>query len=100
MTDRIAVLTFTRPPANWMSIAAMTELADALDEIAGRTSDVTAVVLTGGVDGYFHRPRRLGRPGVVGPRRSCQLDPPWLSQPLDQPDFAATLLASIRANVA
>jgi hypothetical protein len=25
IADRIAVLTFTRPPSNWMSIAAITE---------------------------------------------------------------------------
>jgi hypothetical protein len=31
----------------------MTELAGALDDLAGRTSDVTVVVLTAGVDGYF-----------------------------------------------
>lgn len=53
VADRIAVLTFTRPPRNWMSLAAMTELAVALDDLATRTSEVTAVVLTGGVDGYF-----------------------------------------------
>jgi enoyl-CoA hydratase len=53
VTERIAVLTFTRPNSNWMSIAAMTDLADTLDEVAGRTSDATVVVLTGGVDGYF-----------------------------------------------
>ena len=53
MVDRVAVLTFTRPPANWMDLASMTELAERLEELAGRTDDVTVVVLTGGVDGYF-----------------------------------------------
>ena len=53
VSDQIAVLTFVRPPSNWMSLAAMTELADALEELAARTHDVTVVVLTGGVDGYF-----------------------------------------------
>ena len=51
--DGVAVLTFTRPPRNLMSLAAMTELADALDDLAVRTDEVTVVVLTGGVDGYF-----------------------------------------------
>jgi enoyl-CoA hydratase len=51
--DRVAVLTFTRPPGNVMSLAAMTELADALDDLAGQTGEVTVVVLAGGVDGYF-----------------------------------------------
>jgi enoyl-CoA hydratase/carnithine racemase len=51
--DSVAVLTFTRAPRNVMSLAAMTELADALDDLAARTDEVTVVVLTGGVDGYF-----------------------------------------------
>jgi enoyl-CoA hydratase/carnithine racemase len=51
--DRVAVLTFTRPPANWMDLASMTELAELLDALAERTADVTVVMLTGGVDGYF-----------------------------------------------
>ncbi len=51
--DRVAVLTFARPPANWMDLASMTELADHLDALAERTDEVTVVMLTGGVDGYF-----------------------------------------------
>lgn len=51
--DSVAVVTFTRSPRNLMSLAAMTELADALDDLAARTNEVTVVVLTGGVDGYF-----------------------------------------------
>ena len=53
VADGIAVATFVRPPSNWMSLAAMTELADLLEELAARTDDVSVVVLTGGVDGYF-----------------------------------------------
>src|SRR5687767_4642496 len=49
----LALLTFVRPPANWMSLAAMTELGEHLEALAGRTGDVKVVVLTGGVDGYF-----------------------------------------------
>jgi enoyl-CoA hydratase/carnithine racemase len=49
----VAVLTFTRPPENVMSLAAMTELADALDGLAARRGEITVVVLTGGVDGHF-----------------------------------------------
>ena len=48
----IAVLTFTRPPRNFMSFAAMGELGDRLEELATR-DDVSVVVLTGGVPGYF-----------------------------------------------
>lgn len=51
--DGVAVLTFARPPHNWMNLASMTELAERLDDLAGRTDDVTVVMLTGGVDGYF-----------------------------------------------
>lgn len=51
--DRVAVLTFTRPPSNWMDLVSMGELADHLDDLAGRTDEVTVVMLTGGVDGYF-----------------------------------------------
>ena len=53
VADRIAVLTFRRPPANWMDLASMTELAERLDALAERTDEVTVVMLTGGVDGYF-----------------------------------------------
>ena len=51
--DRVATLTFVRPPRNWMDLASMTELADRLEALATRTDDVTVVMLTGGVDGYF-----------------------------------------------
>ena len=50
--DRIAVLTFTRPPRNFMSFAAMTELEPVLQALADDES-VSVVVLTGGVPGYF-----------------------------------------------
>jgi enoyl-CoA hydratase len=49
----IAVLTFERPPANWMSLAAMTELLAKLEPLAARPEETTVVMLTGGVDGYF-----------------------------------------------
>ena len=69
------MLTFTRPPSNWISIAAMTELADALHEIAGRTSDVTVVVLTGGVDGYFIAHADLDDLASLGRGESVEGDP-------------------------
>jgi enoyl-CoA hydratase len=50
--DGIAVLTFARPPRNFMSFAAITELGERLGELGERT-DVSVVVLTGGVPGYF-----------------------------------------------
>lgn len=53
ITEQVATLTFVRPPKNWMSLAAMTELADRLEDLADRTDEAKVVVLTGGVDGYF-----------------------------------------------
>ncbi len=53
LRDRVAVLTFDRPPNNWMSIAAMTELVAHLEDLAARTDEASVVMLTGGVDGYF-----------------------------------------------
>ena len=50
--DAVALATFTRPPRNFMSFAAMGELGDLLETLAGR-DDVSVVVLTGGVPGYF-----------------------------------------------
>ena len=53
IVDRVAVVTFTRPPSNWMSVAALTELLALLRGLAARVDDVTVVMLTGGIDGYF-----------------------------------------------
>lgn len=53
LQDRVAVLTFTREPANWMDLVSMGELADHLAALAERTADVSVVMLTGGLDGYF-----------------------------------------------
>jgi len=50
--DKIALATFSRPPRNFMSVAAMTELVGVLEELADDAS-VAVVVLTGGVPGYF-----------------------------------------------
>ncbi len=50
---RVAVLTFTRPPANWMNIRSMTELVGHLERLSKLRDEVTVVMLTGGVDGFF-----------------------------------------------
>ena len=49
----VAVLTFTRPPKNWMNLLSMTELVGHLERLGSQTDEVTVVMLTGGVDGYF-----------------------------------------------
>jgi enoyl-CoA hydratase/carnithine racemase len=51
--DKVAVLTFTRPPRNLMDMASMTELVGHLEELAQRSDEFSVVMLTGGVDGYF-----------------------------------------------
>jgi enoyl-CoA hydratase/carnithine racemase len=66
IADKVATLTFTRPPRNWMSLAAMTELADQLADLEGRTDEAAVVVLTGGVDGYFIAHADLDDLAVVG----------------------------------
>ena len=50
--DAVGVATFTRPPRNLMSIAAMTELEAVVAEVAA-DADIRVLVLTGGVPGYF-----------------------------------------------
>ena len=51
--DRVGVLTFSRPPANWMNLEAMAELSSILEHLPSRTEEIAVLVLTGGVDGYF-----------------------------------------------
>jgi enoyl-CoA hydratase/carnithine racemase len=69
--EGIAILTFTRPPRNFMSVAAISELGDRLAELGAR-DDVSVVVVTGGLPGYFvaHADlddlARLGRGEPVG----------------------------------
>lgn len=95
VTDGIAVLTFTRPPANWMSLAAMTELADLLDDLAARTDDVSVVVLIGGVDGYFIAHADLDDLAALGRGDAVEGDPrSWrralsLLESMPQPTVAA-----------
>jgi enoyl-CoA hydratase/carnithine racemase len=75
VADRIAVVTFVRPPKNWMSLAAMTELADLLPDLAARTDDVSVVVLTGGVDGYFIAHADLDDLAALGRGEAIEGDP-------------------------
>src|SRR4051812_31870737 len=48
----VALATFTRPPRNLMSMQAMGELEELVEEVAADDS-VHVLVLTGGVPGYF-----------------------------------------------
>ena len=51
--DRVAVLTFTRPPKNYLDFGSIAELGSLLESLAEQSTDVRVVMLTGGVDGYF-----------------------------------------------
>src|SRR5439155_970773 len=72
--DGIAVLTFARPPRNFMSFAAITELGERLREL-GERIDVSVVVLTGGLPGYFVAHADLEDLGRLGRGEPVDGDP-------------------------
>ena len=86
--------TFTRPPRNFMSFAAMTELESVLSELASDDS-TSVVVLTGGVDGYFVAHADLDDLAKVGRGEPVEGDPrSWyrvlqLLETMPQPTVAA-----------
>ncbi len=90
----IAVCTFNRPPRNFMSFAAMTELEGALGELA-QDDSISVVVLTGGVDGYFIAHADLDDLTRVGRGEPVEGDPTsWfrtlaLLESMPQPTVAA-----------
>lgn len=92
--EPIAVCTFTRPPRNFMSFAAMTELEGVLTEVATDES-VSIVVLTGGVDGYFVAHADLDDLTKIGRGEAVEGDPrSWyralaLLESMPQPTVAA-----------
>jgi enoyl-CoA hydratase len=92
--DRIAVCTFTRPPRNFMSFAAMTELEGVLQSLKDDTS-VHVVVLTGGVDGFFVAHADLDDLTKIGRGEPVEGDPgSWsrsltLLEEMPQPTVAA-----------
>ncbi len=92
--DKIAVCTFTRPPRNFMSFAAMTELEAVLKELADDDS-VSIVVLTGGVDGFFVAHADLDDLTKIGRGEEVEGDPfSWgrslaLLESMPQPTVAA-----------
>jgi len=90
----VALVTFTRPPRNFMSMAAMTELEQVLAELAA-DDDVNVVVLTGGIDGYFVAHADLDDLVRIGRGEAVQGDPrSWgralrLIETMPQPVIAA-----------
>jgi enoyl-CoA hydratase len=71
VTAGVAVLSFTRPPNNWMDLASITELVGLLEGLASGPDDVTVVMLTGGVDEYFVAHAALRRSGRSGTGRAA-----------------------------
>lgn len=71
---RIAVATFERPPRNFMSFAAMTELEQVLVTLQDDPS-VRVVVLTGGVPGYFVAHADLDDLRAIGQGQPVDGDP-------------------------
>lgn len=52
ISDKLAVVTYTRPPINMLSFQALGQLEDILTALSRRET-LSVVVLTGGVPGYF-----------------------------------------------
>jgi enoyl-CoA hydratase len=93
-SDGIAVATFSRPPRNLMSMAAMGELERLLGDIAADAS-VNVLVLTGGVPGYFVAHADLDDLAALGRGEPVEGDPgSWgrafaLLETMPQPVVAA-----------
>jgi len=72
--DRVALVTFVRPPRNLMSMAAMSELEGVLGDLA-TDDDVNVVVITGGVPGYFVAHADLDDLSAIGRGEQVEGDP-------------------------
>src|SRR5262249_40491663 len=70
----VAIATFTRPPRNMMSFAAMGELESLLGKVATQ-SEVRVLVLTGGLPGYFVAHADLDALPALGHGRPVEGDP-------------------------
>jgi enoyl-CoA hydratase len=93
--EGVTVLTFSRPPNNWMDLQSMTDLAEQLAELADRPDEATVVMLTGGVDGYFIAHADLDDLAALAAGRTVDGDPrAWrvaldLLESMPQPTVAA-----------
>jgi enoyl-CoA hydratase len=89
-----ALLTFTRPPRNMMSMAAMSELEERLTVLAADDA-ISVVVITGGVPGYFVAHADLDDLSRLGRGEAVEGDPgSWgrafaLLESMPQPVVAA-----------
>ena len=93
-TGAVALATFTRPPRNLMSMAAMGELERLAQQVAD-DPEVSVLVLTGGIDGYFVAHADLDDLTKLGKGESVEGDPgSWgrafaLLEAMPQPVVAA-----------
>ena len=92
--DAVALVTFTRPPRNFMNFASLAEL-DGLLRPLGQDESVSVVVITGGLPGYFVAHADLDDLARLGQAVSGDGDPrAWfrtlsLLEELPQPVVAA-----------
>lgn len=92
--DAVAVATFSRPPRNMMSFAAMGELEALVGQVAV-DSGISVLVLTGGVPGYFVAHADLEDLAALGKGQPVEGDPgAWgrtlaLLESMPQPVVAA-----------
>ncbi|KCZ58398.1 enoyl-CoA hydratase/isomerase family protein [Hyphomonas chukchiensis] len=90
----IAVITFDRPPRNFMSFAALGELSSILESLRNR-DDVSVILLTSSVPGYFvaHADlddlSRVARGEPVEGERTAWRTTPSLIEAMPQPVIAA-----------
>jgi len=94
LRGNFAVATFRRPPRNFMSFAAMGELERLLTDVSGH-DDVSVVVITGGLPGYFVAHADLEDLSRLGRGEAVEGDPAsWgrtlaLIETMPQPVIAA-----------
>jgi enoyl-CoA hydratase len=90
----LSIVTFHRPPRNFMSFRALGELADILNDLAPR-EDVTAVLWNSALPGYFVAHAELddlakaGRGEPVEGERTAWRTTPLLLESMPQPVIAA-----------
>ncbi|MET9325030.1 enoyl-CoA hydratase/isomerase family protein [Streptomyces sp. NPDC003038] len=53
LCGRVAMMTFARPPRNFLDFTTMADLGDLLADLASKSDEVKVVMLTGGVDDHF-----------------------------------------------
>jgi enoyl-CoA hydratase/carnithine racemase len=92
--DGVAVLTYNRPPRNYLDFASIGELGDHLEKLASQSDEVKVVMITGGVDGYFIAHGDLGDLQKLGRGEGEEGPPLWrrvtdLVRDMPQPVVAA-----------